>query len=254
MGDELDLATASRESLIALIDEQRATISQLQAIIEQLQKRIAALEARLGGKGSGGPPANKPASAKPRGVKKPRKPRPRGFARRRMAPTKRVEHAVEVCPDCGTRLLGGWVQRTREVIEVPIVPLEVTEHVFIARHCPVCEKRRLPKVDLGGIVVGQQRLGVNLVSLIVTLREEGRLPVRTIQWYLATFHHLELRVGGIVGLLHQTACQAQPVVEGIRQEVQASQAVCADETGWRPSPSAGSGCPWPMGGLSCPWT
>ena len=49
-----------------------------------------------------------------------------------------------------------------------------------------------------GLAVGRQRLGVNLVSLIVTLREEGRLPVRTIQWYLRTFHQLKLSVGAIV--------------------------------------------------------
>ena len=39
---------------------------------------------------------------------------------------------------------------------------------------------------LQGVVLGQQRLGVNLVSLMVTLREEGRLPIRIIQWYLET--------------------------------------------------------------------
>jgi hypothetical protein len=31
-------------------------------------------------------------------------------------------------------------------------------------------------------------LGINLVSLIAALREEGRLPLRTIQWYLQTVH------------------------------------------------------------------
>jgi hypothetical protein len=239
VNNERDLTTASREELLAVIAEQqlvitelRATVSQMQTIIDELLKRIAGLEARLGGKGSGGPPGNKSAQAKPR-EKKPRKPRPKGFARQRMAPTQRVEHAVETCPDCGTRLLGGWVQRTREVIEIPIVPVEVTEHAFVARNCPLCGKRHLPKVDLGGVVLGQQRLGVNLVSLIVTLREEGRLPVRTIQWYLATFHHLELSVGAIVGLLHKTARHAQPAVEAIKQQVRESPAVCGDETGWR---------------------
>jgi hypothetical protein len=88
-----------------------------------------------------------------------------------MAPTHRVEHALEVCSDCGTHLTGGWVQRTREVIELPVVPVQVTEHVFIARVCPICERRRVPQVAFGGAVTGQQRLGVNLVSLIATLRE-----------------------------------------------------------------------------------
>ena len=37
-------------------------------------------------------------------------------------------------------------QRTREVVEIPVVPIEVTEHVFVARICPVCERRQVPKV------------------------------------------------------------------------------------------------------------
>ncbi len=247
MNSQRDPSTASREELLSIVVEQqliiteqqtviaelRATVGQMQAIIEELLKRIASLEARLGGKGTGGPPGNKPANAKPHPQKKPRKPRPRGFARKRMVPTRRVEHAVERCPDCGTKLLGGWVQRTREVIEIPLAPVEVTEHAYIARLCPICHKRCLPPVDLGGVVVGRQRLGVNLVSLIVTLREEGRLPVRTIQGYLATFHQLSLSVGAIVDLLHRVARRSQPVVEGIRQEIRESPAVCGDETGWR---------------------
>ena len=103
----------------------------------------------------------------------------------RMAPTQRVEHALEV-----------WVQKTREVVEVPVVPVQVTEHVFIARVCPMCERCRVPKVALGGVGLGKQRLGVNLLSLIVTLREEARLPVRAIQWHLKTVHQVHLSVGG----------------------------------------------------------
>ena len=48
---------------------------------------------------------------------------------------------------------------------------------------------------VGWVSNGRRRFGVNLVSLIVTLREEGRLPVRSIQWYLQTVHQLELSVG-----------------------------------------------------------
>ena len=74
---------------------------------------------------------------------------------------------------------------------------------------PVCEARRVPKVALKvalkDAVVGQQSLGVNLVSLIATLREEGRLPFRTIQWYLKTVHQLDLSVGGIVQAIHGAA-------------------------------------------------
>ncbi len=76
--------------------------------------------------------------------KKPRKKRPHGFARPWMEPTRRVVHAPESCPECHTTLSGGWVQRTREVIEIPAAPVEVTEHVFMARTCPLCRKRGCP--------------------------------------------------------------------------------------------------------------
>jgi transposase len=226
MDPELDLTTASRETLLAIIAEHRATIA-------QLQQRVDVLEARLSARGSPGMPGNKPPSTRSAPRKAARKRRPHGFARVRTAPTQRVEHSVEVCPDCGTHLSGGWVQRTREVIEIPVVPAQVTEHVMIARVCPICERRRVPKVDWGRVVVGKQRFGVNLLSLMVTLREEGRLPLRTIQWYLQTVHQLHLSVGGIVQAIHRAAQQAQPAVHQILERIRASPVVHADETGWR---------------------
>ncbi len=197
---EVDLQSASRETLLAVIAE--------------LRQRVEELDAQLSIRGpTAGMPGNK------RFVKRhqperngPRKRRLHGFARRRMEPTQRVIHAPESCPECGTGLSGGWVQRTREVIELPMVPAEVIEHVFVARICPLCDKRRLPQEPLEGLAMGRRRLGVNLVSLIVTLREEGRLPVRSIQWYLQTVHQLELSVGAIIDVVHATAQRAQPVV------------------------------------------
>ena len=83
------------------------------------------------------------------------------------------------------------------------------------------------------MVLGQQRLGVNLLSLIATLREEGRLPIRSVQWYLDTVHQLRLSVGAIVSAIHQTAQRAQPAVAAILDRIRASPVVHADETGWR---------------------
>ena len=97
----------------------------------------------------------------------------------------------------------------------------------------MCNRRCVPKVELGGVVAGQQRLGVNLVSLIVTLREAGRLPLRTIQWYLETAHQLHLSIGGIVEVIHRTAQRAEPAVDQILARIRASPVVHADETGWR---------------------
>ena len=187
MDREIDLKTADRDVLIAIIVRQ-------QAIIERLEKRIAQLEGQAKPSGSGRMPGLKPkADRKPAQPKGPRKPRPHGFARTRMTPTQRVEHAVAQCPDCGTQLAGGWTQRTRGVIDLPQVPVQVTEHAYIARTCPSCQRRCVPPAQLDGVVLDKQRLGVNVMSLIAALQEEARLPFRTIQWYLDAVHGLRLQ-------------------------------------------------------------
>ena len=227
MDAEIDLSTADRDVLIAIIERQ-------QAIIESLEKRIAQLEGRDKLGGTRRMPGLKPkAEQQPAQPKKQRKPRPHGFARTRMMPTQRVEHVVEQCPDCGTQLSGGWTQRTREVIDLPQVPVQVTEHAYIARTCPQCQRCCTPTAQLENMVMGKQRLGVNLISLIAALREEARLPFRTIQWYLDTVHGLRLSLGAIVDATQRVACKAQAELTGILERIRGSPVVHADETGWR---------------------
>ena len=124
MDTEVDLTTVDRDVLIAIIAE-------LQAVIERLQRRIAELEGQV----KPGDPLRMPglkakSARKPPAQQGPRKQRRHGFARPRMTPTHRVEHVMENCPDCGAHLSGGWTHRTREVIELPVVPAQVTEHIY----------------------------------------------------------------------------------------------------------------------------
>ena len=156
---ESDLTTADRDFLIAIIAQLQATVLEQQRVIERLERRIAELEGRAKPDGPPRMPGLKAKSGRqPPAQQQPRKQRRHGFARPRMTPTHRVEHVEESCPDCGTHLTGGWVQRTREVIELPVVPVQVTEHVFIARTCPVCRRRRVPTTQLDGVALGRQRL------------------------------------------------------------------------------------------------
>ena len=246
MDTSLDLTSVPREVLLATIAQQQAAILELQttvttqqAIIAKLQQQIETLEGKAQPGGPRGMPGLKPkADRKPAQPRGPRRPRRHGFSRQRMTPTRRVEHALDSCPECGSGLAGGWAQRTREVIDIPAVAAQATEHVFIARICPLCEQRRTPRADLAGVALGKQRLGINLVSLIAALREEARLPYRTIQWYLQTVHQLSLSVGTLVGgtlvgVIHRVARQAQGELGSIRERIRGSPVVHADETGWR---------------------
>ena len=100
--------------------------------------------------------------------------------------------------------------------------------------------------------MGRQRSGINpvsstgqaLVSLIAALREEGWLPIRTIQWYLRTFHRLKLSVGAIVRAVHQVARQGAPEVSESLERIRSSPVVHADETDWREN--GVNGCVWTL--------
>ena len=238
---ECDLITADRDFLIAISAQLQATVLEQQRVIERLERRIAELEGQAKPDGPPRMPGLKSSLGRqPPAQQQPSKQRRHGFARPRMTPTHRVEHVVENCPDCATHLSGGWTQRTREVIAVPVVPVQVAEQVCIARTCPVCRRRRVPTAQLDGVVMGRQRLGVNPesssgqapISLIAMLREDARLPIGTIQRYLRTVHELHVSRGAIVDAVHRTARKAQGVVAGILERIRGSPVVHADETGW----------------------
>jgi len=209
----------------------------LQESREQLQKaqgRIAELE-----KLKTPPPAFvKENKKKPEeGEKKPRKKREarhnRGRARS-ATPTETVEHRVVNCPDCHLRLGGISLARSREVIDIPPPPpVVIREHHIYKGWCSNCQKWHEAPVDLHEEVLGQGRIGVRLSSLIATLRTMMRLPIRQIQTYLETVHQVRLSNGEIVELLHRIGKHIQPLVDGIKAQIQISPAAQADETGWR---------------------
>ena len=225
---ESDLKRASCQTLVKIIAEQQKVIAELSARVEELENRNPP---RSQARGMAG---NKPCSRRSRPKRTGScKRRTEGFSRRRMEPDRRVIHALESCSECGTGMSGGWVHRTREVIEIPLTRSEVVEHVYVGRMCALCRKRRLPEDALGGQAVGRRRFGVNLMSLIATLREEARLPIRSIQWYFQTVHRLRLSVGAIVDAIHAVSERASSEVSETLERIRGSPAVHADESGWR---------------------
>jgi transposase len=235
----VDELLAELEHLRAENEHLRCRDAERQVVADGLLKRISELEKHLG---LGDPPA-KPPFVKAGTPKKEnsdkRKKRSLQFFRRREEPARTVHHAADACPDCGHKLSGGSIRRTRQVVEIEPSPVEVTDHVIHRRYCGYCRKQVLPAVDFSGQVLGRRRIGLNLTSWIATLHIEGRIPIRTIQRLLLSLFRVRVSAGEIADLLDAAARKAKPTAEALLEEVRGSPFVHADETGWREAGRSG---------------
>ncbi len=229
---KLDLLREENQELRPQLAAALESLAAARQRIAELEQRVAELEQRL----SGPPSFIKPSQPKTKEPKKPRRKRDpqHNHARQRETPTRTVHCALDHCPQCHYRLRGQSIHYRRQVIELPEPqPVEVIEHQVLKRYCPHCQRWQSPKLDLQGQVLGQGRIGVRLASLIAYLRQSLRLPVRSIRHYLQTFHRLTLSIGEIVELLHDIRQATGGAVEDLKQQMQGSKVLHADETGWR---------------------
>lgn len=228
----MTLETAPREILLDLIGKQEIRIQKLAAQILILQQENQALKEQLKTKVSPPPFSIKPNTSKKKRLKK-RARRKKNYARKREIPTQIIKHAFSHCPDCGSELYEGWLKGRRQVIDIPVTPVAITEHQTFAHWCSGCKKKVYPKVDLSEQVLGNHRVSLNLMGFIATLREELRLPVRVIQGYFKIFHQLCLSYGEIMEILHTVADLGKPAYDELGNKIRGSPVVHGDETGWR---------------------
>lgn len=224
-----DLLIAPRAELVKLIYDLIDENQSLKSQIAELQEKL--LEKNPPGKTKGLPYFVKPNTSS-RSHKKRRK-RLMGYARKNETPTAQVFHTYDACPHCNGTLGKPSVSHTRQIIDIVISPVTITEHVVYKRWCMKCQKRVVPKVSFRDIAVGNHRIGASLMSMIVTMRDRLRLPIRVIQQYLKTFHTVKISEGEIVSLLDTVAGHGKRMYDAIKQAVFAASSVHGDETGGR---------------------
>lgn len=237
------LENLTKEELISLVQQLYETTLRQAETIKALEARVAELEAEVemlrsmlsgGGSASSALPFVKPNRKERREAeRKARKKRDGSHCRGRDIPTETVAHELSVCPDCGGKLKGGWVAKTRQVIDIPPVRVRVREHQVIAKRCCVCGRVASPRLDLSGEVVGQSRFGIGLMGLICELWTVCRLPIEQIKGLLKGLFGLEISKGGIVGVLQRAAGKLKWIYDDLGDEIRGSPVVNADETGWR---------------------
>lgn len=227
MNAQLRAADRELRGMVAGLDEQNALLRQQVAGLQRDEPRVIHQ-----------PEAWPSERTKQDTPPKPRRKRDRTHNRGRHRAERvdeTIDHVLDACPTCGTQLTGGWVHRTIQVIDLP--PRQhahVTDHRLIARQCPVCRRRRLPRPPaLPEQRLGQCRFGPRLIAAIGHMATVDRLPARAIQRRLAREYDLSLSLGGIIGLLHRLAGQGKDAYDQLHAAARASPVVHADETGWR---------------------
>jgi len=232
-----------RELLLALWRENR-----------ELKERVRDLEARLNQNSSNSsqPPSSDRPWAKPQ-----RKRRIRGGKRggqkghpphlRQLAPPDRVHHVQNhfptVCPHCACGLPGG--EETpgnpyrHQVIDVPQIVPEVTEHRLHYRDCPQCGRRVRASLPSD---VPRGNFGPRVGALAAVLAVAYHLSKRQVKELLHALLGIDIALGTIVDIQTVASKALAAPVEEVHEALKQCEVAYQDETKW---PEAGkSGYAW----------
>jgi len=207
----------------------KARFERLEGQLLKLQKENKELRAQINNKDDP-PPFVKPPRQK-EGAKKPgSKKGHRGMFR--AIPSHVNEErklTLECCPHCGSKLSEPQEERDRYVEDLVPPRLHVTKYRIERYYCPRCKRLVEKKPD--DVLPGCQ-LGIRLMSYVVYLREEMRLPVNMVQRYLARVK-VTVSQGEIERICTVAAEHSLPLYEGYQDDLRTSETVNMDETGMR---------------------
>lgn len=235
------------EVLLALSAQNQrleAQVEKLTAKVVAQDERIVSLERRLGrsSRNSSQPPSADPPSAPPRsksptGRKQGGQPGHEGKGRPLLpawAVDEVVEHWPAVC-DCGhvfceaDRISVAEPAR-RQVEELPVMAVRVTEHQAHRVLCPGCGARCAGQLPAE---VAASAFGPRLQAAIVTLSVRNRISRRDVVELCEQLFSSRISTGTVDAILARTADALEEPCEDLLERVRAARAVNMDETGWR---------------------
>jgi transposase len=162
------------EAVIALVAGLMATfeqqVTELRAQVKELHDRLALNSHNSSKPPSSNAPAQRTKSLRTRSGKKPgAQPGHRGTTLKASStPDRIVVHAAATCQDCGQALRevsGGESAERRQVVDVPPLSLDVTEHRVVGKTWPRCGTHTWGKFPVG-VAPGVQ-YGAQLKALVV---------------------------------------------------------------------------------------
>lgn len=235
--DILAVYNAGPEAVISLVQQLQQSLAALSARVEELEHRL--------GKNSHN--SHKPPSSD--GLARGRKPkslreqtgRPSGGQRGHPGttllpverPDERQLYAPAACQHCGTSLepVAASSTERRQVFDLPLLALFVTEHVAQTKCCPGCGQCTAGHFPEG---VGQPvQYGPRVMALSVYLQTYQLLPYARTQELLHDLFGAAPSQGTLACALATASRRLAPVEEQIRRAIHQAPVVHFDETGIR---------------------
>lgn len=142
-----------------------------------------------------------------------------------------IKHEVVECRVCGHDLseIEGEVVEKRQVHDLPVIKVQVSEHQIEKKQCPHCHlvsKSRFPKTIEHWVQYGE-----NVKGLITYLSQYQLIPSQRIQEFMKEVFRCEIGQGTIYNLIQKCHQILEPVEEKIKEQIQNSAVAHFDETG-----------------------
>jgi transposase len=227
--------------------ERDAWIARLEEQVAALTARTRDLEARLGQNASNSsiPPSANPPQAPAPVRKQPTGRRPGGqpghpaHLRARLAPERLTEPTVHYlparCQACGEDLPqapgpNDPEPRWHQVVELPEIPVQVTEYQAHARTCPGCGQLTWATIP---DAIRAHVCGPRLTATLSFLSGALHTSKRGIEEFVEAAYRVPIALGTVSNLEQEMSAALAPAHAEARQAVQEAAAKNVDETGWK---------------------
>ena len=142
-----------------------------------------------------------------------------------------IKHEVVECKVCGNKLseVEGEIVEKRQVHDLPVIKVQVTEHQIEKKQCPHCHLvsvSKFPK-SIGYWV----QYGENIKGLITYLSQYQLIPSQRVQELMKEVFSCEIGQGTIYNLAQKCHQILEPVEEKIKEQIKDSSVTHFDETG-----------------------
>jgi transposase len=239
-----DQEPPSSEVLAALVVSLRRELADAVAELGRARDRIAELEDRLGksSRNSSIPPsgdglAKPPPRSRSLRKKTGRKPggqdgHPGQTLAQAAKADREVRHEPGACSRCGAGLAGQPVTgvERRQVFDLPLVKVKVTEHQLIERECG-CGHRTRGAAPAGADAPVQY--GPRIAAVIIYLYAGQFLSKKRTAQALAELFGIPVSPGTVTGITARAAGKLDDFLERVRENITASDVAGFDETGFR---------------------